>query len=365
MVLSGQFHEQYKLDRNRIMLAEANILSGEPKRRNFMPVFGLILAGLLLVLLLACANIGNLLVARAAARQREIEVRRALGAGRGRIVRQLLTEGLVLSLAASALGIALSWNLPAYVFAIVGEGPSVRLTPDIVVIAYVAALAAISCIAFALAPALHGTRPSATRSRLPLRSVLLAAQVAISVVLLIGAGLMVSGVKRARERDPGFRIHDVSVVSFEVPVSSYDSNRTVAFFTQLSKELESLPEIRPVGITAREPLANSHWNTRFRRPGEPAETQHDIEYNQISAGYFDVLGIPFVAGRNFQPGDEGRHFVIVNESMARRYFEGVNPVGKSIMFTMGTSEIVGVAHDASLTSLEGPGPLLLTLFSGD
>ena len=364
-VLSRQFHEQYKQEPLTMLLADASILAAHSKRRTFMPVFGLMFAGLALVLLLACANVSNLLIARAAARQREMEIRRALGAGRPRIVRQLLTEGFVLALAAAGLGLALAWKLPAYVFAAAGEGPNVRLTPDARVILYVAALAAITCIAFALAPALHGTRMKSAAKRLPLRNVLLAAQFAMSVVLLIGAGLMVSGVKHAHERDPGFRVHDVSVVTFEVPVSSYDSTRTLAFFEQLSTELKGLPELGPVGITAREPLGNSHWFTAFRLPGEPSATQHDIEYQWISPGYFDVLGVPLVAGRGLQPGDEGRHYVVVNESMAHRYFEGANAVGKSIVLSTTTSQIIGVTRDASLAYVEGPGPMLFTLIGGD
>ena len=232
-------------------------------------------------------------------------------------------------------------------------------------IAYAVALAAIACIAFALAPALHGTSVKAPRPRLPLRNVLLAAQVAMSVVLLIGAGLMLAGVKHAREHDPGFRIRDVAVMSFEVPVSSYDSNRTLEFYTQLAEQLNGLPGIQPVAITAREPLANSHWALNFRLPSEPPATEHDIEYQQISSGYFDVLGIPIVMGRNFQPGDEARPVVVVNESMARRYFENVNPIGKSIVTGNQTRQIVGVARDAYLTYLDGVGPLLFTQFRGD
>lgn len=365
-VLSRQFRDRNKLEPDTIVLADPSLLAAHSKRKQFIPVFALMFAGLGLVLLLACTNVSNLLLARGAVRQREIEVRRALGAGRARIVRQLLTEGFILALAAAALGIALAWRLPEYVFALSGEGPPVKLTPDLTVILYAAALAAITCVAFALAPALHGTRSRAA-TRLPLRNVLLATQFALSVVLLIGAGLMVSGVQHAHERDPGFRIRDVSVVSFEVPVATYDSVRTVAFLNQLSKELEGLSAMGPVGIVAREPLGHSHWFFPIRLQGEPAGTEHDIEYNQISPGYFDVLGIPMVAGRNFQPADAGHHYVIVNESMARRYFPDTDPMGKTI-FVGGApapSQIIGVARDASLSYVEGPGPMLFALFAGD
>jgi predicted permease len=364
-VLSDQFHKENKMDGARVMLTDATILAGHSKRKTFLPVFGLMFAGLLMVLLLACTNISNLLIARAAARQHEIEVRRALGAGRGRIVRQLLTEGLVLALGASALGVALAWNLPAYVFSIAGDGPNVRLTPDLAVIAYAALLSAITCIAFALAPALHGTRPASTRSRLPLRSVLLAAQVALSVVLLIGAGLMIAGVEHARLQDPGYRIHDIGVISFELPASAYDAARMKTFNGELSRQLEDVPDLRPVGITARPPLSNAHWNTSFRLPSEPAVAGHDIELAEISDAYFEVLGIPIVAGRDFHAGDAARQVVIVNEAMARRYFESANPVGKSIVIGKQNREIVGVARDAALTYLEGVGPLLFEPFTNE
>jgi hypothetical protein len=119
-------------------------------------------------------------------------------------------------------------------------------------------------------------------------------------------------------------------------------------------------------VAVREPLSNSHWNTMFRRSGEAAANQHDIEYQEISAGYFDVLGIPIVAGRNFQPGDAAREVIIVNETMARSYFEGEDPVGKSII-TSGkdTREIVGVARDAYLTDLERLVPLYFQPFTGN
>jgi predicted permease len=365
-VLSRQFHEENKLDPSSVILTDATVLAGAGKRKSFMEVFALMFAAFTLVLLLACTNVSNLLTARAAARQREIEVRRALGAGRGRIVRQLLTEGFVLALGASALGLALAWKLPALVVARVGGPPDLSLTPDASVIAYAVALAAISCIAFALAPALHGTRPQTVRPRLPLRSVLLAAQVAMSVVLLIGAGLMIGGVEHARTQNPGYRISDVAVISVELPASVYDGKRVTAFSASLLSGIDGAGATRNFGVAVREPLSNSHWNTMFRRSGEAAANQHDIEYQEISAGYFDVLGIPIVAGRNFQPGDAAREVIIVNETMARSYFEGEDPVGKSII-TSGkdTREIVGVARDAYLTGLERLVPLYFQPFTGN
>ncbi len=364
-VLSRQFHDQYQLDPARVVLADPTILAGHPKRRNFLPVFGLMFVGLTLVLLLACANVSNLLIARAAARQREIEVRRALGAGRARIVRQLLTEGLVLALGASALGVALAWKLPAYVFALAGDGPNVRLTPDATVILYAAALAALTCIGFALAPALHSTGVKSGRKRLPLRDVLLAAQIAMSVVLLIGAGLMLAAVKRAHEQDPGFRIHGVSVISFELPASSYNAKRTSQFSAELLNQLKGSPQMPALAIAVPEPLAHAYWNTSFRLPGEPAGTEHNIDVQKISPDYFDLLDVPIVAGRNFMNGDEARHLIVINQSMAKRYFADTDPLGKSVIVDNRTREIVGVARDAALTYIEGVGPLFFEPFTGE
>jgi predicted permease len=363
-VLSRQFRDQNKLEPASVVMGDATMLSGHPKRRTFMPVFGLMFVGLILVLLLACMNISNLLIARAVARQHEIEVRRALGAGRARIVRQLLTEGFLLALGASAIGIALAYKLPGYVFAIAGEGPNVRLVPDAMVILFAAAMAGLSAIVFGLAPALHGTRPNRDRSRLQLRNVLLAGQVALSVVLLIGAGLMVEGVQRARHNDPGFRINDVSEISFDMPSSSYGADRITQFSSTLVHDLASVDGMKPFGVAERAPLDHSHWFTGFRLPGEAIDTSHDIEAHQIDGGYLDVLGIPIVAGRNFQAGDATRNVALVNESMAKRYFDGANPVGKSLIIGKRSLEIVGEVRDAYLNYLDGVGPQLFEPFSG-
>jgi macrolide transport system ATP-binding/permease protein len=362
-VLSRQFRAENRLDASTVRFVEPTLLAGHSKRKSILPVFALMFTGVILVLLLACANVSNLLIARAAARQREIAVRRAIGADRARIIRQLLTEGLVIAAGASALGVALGWKLPAYVFVLMGEGPGVNLTPDFATIGYASALAAIACIAFALAPALHGTRPRSSRAKLPLRSFLLGSQVAISVVLLIGAGLMVAGVQHARDHDLGFRVADINAISIDLPAHSYDTKRLVAFSAQLQHELESVAPGR-FGITAREPLANSHWATEFRLPQEPAATAHDVEFQEVAGDYFGMLGIPMMAGRKLQPADLASHAIVVNETFAKRYFDGANPVGKTIITGTQTREIVGVARDAYLTGLDQFVPLFFQPFTG-
>jgi predicted permease len=365
-VLSRQFRKPLDIEPAEVLLFEPTVLAGFNKRGQILPAFAVLFAGLILVLLLACANVSNLLLARATARRREMEVRRALGASRARIVRQLLTEGFALALGASALGIALAWKLPSYLFAKMGnDGPNLKLSPDLGVAAYAVALACLACLAFAVAPALHGTHPH-PRPRVPLRSVLLACQLTISMMLLTGAGLLLEGVEHARDHDPGYRIRDLAVISFELPASSYNQKRTREFSAQLERELESVPQLRPLGITALEPLARSHWHVIAALPGD-AGNQHDIEFQEVTAGYFEVLGIPIVAGRNFQPGDKSdaaRNAILINQTMARQLFEGVNPLGKTIVTGNTVHEIVGVARDTYLTQLDRFVPLFFQPFSG-
>jgi predicted permease len=341
-----------------VLLRGTAFLGGREKQ--IVPIFILMFLGVTLVLFLACANVGNLLLARAATRHREISVRLSLGASRARVIRQLLTENLVLASLAGALGCATAYWLPALVFRnAVNESLSFPLTPDSVVLVYTLALSVATCIVFGLAPALHGTRPEGIRSRFPLRSVLLTAQVALSTVLLVGAGLMTRGVQKARTRDPGFTISGISVATFDLPASSYDDARSRAFFFQLSRDLST----DTIGLTALAPLGNGRVLTNFWLPGETERQGRMAMMQRVNEGYFDVLGIPIVAGRNFAATGIGSSLVLVNETLARRFFDG-NALGKTIVSGK-PFEIAGIVKDTYTTGLDEISPAIYFPITGD
>jgi predicted permease len=362
--LSRQFHSEFKLDPVEIVLANTTMMAAQPGGNSAMPVFALMFSGVTLIVLLACANVGNLLIARAAARRFEIEVRRALGAGRARIIRQLMTESLLLALGAAALGIALAYKLPAVVVNRFGEAPPVVLRPDLTVLGYALALAILCCVSFGLAPALYGTRVKKARPRLPLRSVLLAAQVAMSVVLLTGAALLLEGVRNSRTRDPGFSFRDVSVVAVELPAGTYDRNRIRDFSAHLSRELKARPGLYPIAVTSEEPWSNSIWSLEVRLPGQDASAERTIPSLAVSPGYFDFLRIPIVAGRDFTSADQANKTILINEAMAHRFFGDLNPVGKTVMFQNSEVEIAGVVRDNYSFALDRIEPLIYEPFGG-
>jgi predicted permease len=293
-------------------------------REQIASVVGLLFLAITLVLLLACANVGNLLLARAAARRSEIAVRLALGGSRARLIRQLLVESMALAGCAAAIGLAMAWTLPSYIVNRLTSDIRMELAPDLRVAVYTAALAVVSCLGFGLAPALHGTRGdiagalkagSPLTARLSLRGVLLAAQVAISVTLLAGAGLLVRGLGRAQHQDPGFRMENVTLVKIDLPASAYGGDRTKAFAHQLQTDLESVKGLAPSGLTTDAPMARSRSWTNFSLSGEPPDKQRMVQFHEVTGGYFDVLGIPVVAGRNFVREDFARHVAIVNQTM--------------------------------------------------
>ncbi|HVT39779.1 MAG TPA: ADOP family duplicated permease [Gemmatimonadaceae bacterium] len=375
-VLTNQFRTGNRLSRQRILLTGTTFFDNPTSKRNVVAIFFLMFLGGTLVLLLACANVGNLLLARAGARRREIAIRLSLGASRRRLVRQLMTESIVLAVIAAALGVAGAFDAVNTLPALIGRSLPVHVGPDPAVLLYALALSALSSIAFGLAPALHTSKASVIEAmkghaqpvgmRMGLRALLLAVQVAVSFTLLVSAGLLIRGVRRVPQQDLGFEIEHVSMVTFDFPVSAYDENRKRSFVDGYLQSLRASPGVVAVTLASREPLADSRDFQQLRIPGFKSAQLVSIGVVQVDSGYFGVLRIPIATGRTFGAGALELHHVVVNESMARAYWPGENAVGKTLV-DEGPShnnptvlEVIGVARDSRTIDLDRLEPLLYT-----
>jgi hypothetical protein len=314
-LLDARFEEQHKLERGGALrltsTAWINVLG---RKKGPIIVFSLLFLAVTLVLLLACANVGNLLLARAATRRREIAVRLSIGGSRWRIVRQLLVESATLAAGAAAIGIGIAFVLPSAIVRRLATEQSFFLRPDLTVLGYTVGVAVVACLAFGLAPALHCTRGSAAAGlkgesaggRLRLRSVLLGTQVAISVMLLTGAVMMVRGLARMQSQHPGFDVNGVTMFTLGLPAKEFGPKRVEALSRQLMAEMERSPDLPVCGFASYEPLGSGVVSTSFRLPEQPESTRTRIAFQEASGGFFDALRVPVVAGRNFTPHDAGR-----------------------------------------------------------
>ena len=336
--------------------------------------FAWALAGTMaLVLLIACTNLANLLLARAAARRKEIAVRLSLGATRRRLVMQLLTESLLLALAGGALG----WLLARWIVDLVTSlkppvdfALTIRLALDWRVLLFTMIVSVVTGVLFGLAPALQVTRPDLVpalkdgslsgsgRSRL--RNVLVVAQIAPSLALLVGAGLMVRTLQQIKAVGPGFEVERILTASVDLQLQGYNQTRGLAFFKQIVARLESVPGIESVSLVNYLPLNLDRNSTsiyvegaQVSRPGEAP----DVQSNSVWPRYFATMGIPIVVGRDFTAADskpESR-VAVVNETFARRFWPGQSALGKRLR--RGSSqgawwEIAGVVKDGKYWSLQ-------------
>jgi len=337
----------------------------------FEPLF----AGILLVLLLACANVGNLLVARAAARRREIAVRLSLGASRPRLIRQLLTESFVLTCAAGATGIMVAAWLPAQIVRLVSGTPTaLQLEPDATVLAFTIGVCLVSCLLFGLAPALQGTRRDAIAAlkegsalpgaRFSLRTLLLSIQVAAVVVLLVSAGVMVRSARLAADRVLTGPSRGLSVVSIDAPVRGYEPTRVRTLAMEIERQLEGAERNGTLALTSTPPLASGNIKGSFQLPGQDEHLFNAVF--EVSPAYFRVMGLAIVDGRGLQATDGSRPVIVINEKMAKSYWPGRSPIGQRVVCTppesgwnmTGELEIVGVVRDAYLTSMEDAEPTI-------
>ena len=362
--------------------------------RAYSPVLGAVtpIAGFMallfivsvLILLIACVNVANMLLSRAAARGKEVAIRCALGAGRGRLLRQLLTESVMLYVLGGAAGTLLAF-LTTQLFATIRLPISVPIVldfaPDGRVLAFTLLMTLVAGVLFGLAPALQMTRPNLNdvmkaesngdggrRSRL--RGVFVIAQVAGSTLLLVGAGLFLRALSQADSIDVGFDPDNVHVLGLNLAMHNYNDAEAAAFFDDLQLRVASIPGVQRVGLTDLPPLSFGNQTSVFVVPGRdpvPNEGFQQTDIARVTAGYFETMRIPLVRGRNFGPTDRdgAPRVVIVNEHIARRVWPDENPVGKTIefgRFENGTPmEIVGVAAQAKYRSLGEPDRPMLYL----
>ncbi|HTL54529.1 MAG TPA: ABC transporter permease [Candidatus Limnocylindrales bacterium] len=326
-----------------------------------------------LLLLIACANVSNLLLSKAASRQKEMAVRASLGASRARLIRQLLTESLVLASIGCALGVALAYWSVQVVLALVPpntipDESEIRLNGPVLVFALI--ISAVTSVAFGLAPALHacscelanslrdaGRGLSGSTRQAFLRKVLVVSEVALSLILLVGAGLMIRTFLAMQNVDVGFRTD--RLIAMRVPLSERlypDAGQRVAFFQQLEERLKALPGVIAVGLNTRvHPLVN--WRVQVRVVGAAQEDKRPVVLHQINADYPNAFGIKLLDGRWFDDTDvkNKRHLAVVNQEFVRLRLDGRKPLGCLVRFPElkeeplrmedDSFEIVGVVKD--------------------
>jgi putative ABC transport system permease protein len=319
------------------------------------------------VLLIACGNLANLLLARAVARESEMAVRGALGAGRGRIARQLLTESLLIAMLGGAVGLAFAWiALRGVLAAAPANIPMLsQVTLDWSVLAFAAAVTLTSTILFGLVPALRSSRANlqtTLRARgasvvrhARVRAALLVMEVALSVVLLVGAGLLVRSFQQLQRTDLGYRHRGLALLEIVLPNSRYSTvERQVAFFDQLVEQLRSLPGVQAVGGTVHAPASGRGMTFSFAIEGRPAANptgrEDPEQLHVVTPEFFRSAGLPIIAGRDFDTRDRAdqKPVVIINQALARKHWPNESPIGKRISFRPGETpwlEIVGLVGD--------------------
>jgi putative ABC transport system permease protein len=331
------------------------------------PILWVLLGAVGLVLLICCANVANLLLARAAQRQKEIALRSALGATRTQLVRQLLIESLLLALLGGVLGCLFArWGIDLLLALKPENLPRLdQVRIDWSVLAFTGFISIATGLVFGLVPALQATKPdlndmlkegerggTSSRARHRMRDLLVVSEVALSLVLLVGAGLLIRSFVRLLAIDPGFRPEHVLTASIPLPVSRYPAPaQEAAFFQRLLEGVRELPGVRSAGAVTDVPLFGGS-STGFDVEGRPLAQPNDrpmTEFRSASPGYFQTMGIDLVAGRSFTPNDkaDAPPVALINETFARRYFGKENPIGKRIGLSrpIDWREIVGVVRD--------------------
>ena len=337
-----------------------------------------LLVAVAFVLLIACANVANLLLARAVGRQKEMATRTALGAGRWRIVRQLLTESLLLSVVGGALGILLAkWGMNVLLKLAPQGLPRMNdVSLDGRALAFTVAITLLTGVIFGLVPALQASKPNLNETlkdagrgsseggrRQLIRSVLVVLEVASALVLLVGAGLMLKSFWRLQQVDPGFNPNNALTVAVQLPPRKYPEDaQRISFFQRLIERVSTLPGVQAVGAGNVIPLSDNDFVLAFEidgRPPLPPGASQSTNFYAVSADYFKAMGIPLLRGRVIGAGDtkDSPHVAVINETMAKKLFPGEDPLGKRMTFGRNDKqpdwyEIVGIVGDVKHYGLD-------------
>ena len=344
-----------------------------------LPTLEIMLAVVVFVLLIACANVGNLLLVRSFARRHEMTVRLAIGAGRGRLLKQLFTEGLILSAFGAVGGILVAhWCRHALVLLFPARGGVAMHLPgeiDWRVLALSAGGCLLATLLLGLVPAIQTGRidlAGALKSdatgvvggngRAWVRSGLVVLQVSLSFVLLVGTGLLLQSLQRIRNFSPGFSTHDVLETAVNLVPAGYDAQQAQTFQDELLERVKALPGVESAAFARMTPLSyGSYSSTPIALDGyePPPEEQPTVQYNEIGPNYFTTMGIPVVSGREFTRADDEKSALVavVNEMMVTRYWRGRNPIGDRLQVKGRWMRVVGVAKDSKYESVrEAPKP---------
>jgi len=352
---------------------------------NVRPVLLLLLGAVGCVLLIACMNVANLMLVRAAGRERELAVRLALGAGRWRIVRQLLTESLLIAALGGAAGLLLgAWGISSLTALVPSEFlplDQVRLNQNVLLFTLIVSV--VTGLLFGLLPALHaartnlnaalkeGGRSTAGAAWERARKGLLVAEVGLALVLLVGAGLMLRTLHQLTRVELGFNAENLLTVQFGLPGRAYNMERRLAFFRDCRARIEALPGVRSAAFVMSLPILGANWGAPFTLADKPVPPPGQLPYAAfipISANYFEAMGIRLLAGRAFSEAEmnDTPPVAVINELLARNLWPGENPIGKRLRQGGAESqaawrEVVGVVADVKLNGVVLDGPLQVFL----
>jgi predicted permease len=366
----GQLDEDHRLAIQNTYLTLASGARGlSGLRFLYLQALRMLMVIVGLVLLIACANVGNLLLSRAAARQAEISLRQALGASRGRLVRQLLTESLLLAAIGGVAGIILAqWGVSLLVSRLAASSP-LDVKPDASVLLFTLGISLVSGVLFGIAPALRATSTDLTsalkekssqgrKRRFNLGSALVVTQVALSLILLVGAGLFARSLIKLQQENLGFNRDNVLLASVDMRLAGYKATELGAVYRQLHERLSALPNVSSVTIASYSPMQGTNTNSTITVRGYTPAKDEDTSVSDIMIGpnFSETLGVPLLMGRDIglQDTPTSQKVAVVNQAFARSYFHDENPIGRRATFEEDSDkndfEIVGVLGDSKYDS---------------